>query len=131
VDPQIRAFYDRLLRTIASPVFREGAWALCQCTGWPENASFENAVAWIWTGDEQRYLIVVNLSDRPAQARVHVPWSDIHGKVLNLVDAFSGTAYERGGDEIRGEGLYVELGPWGYHFFRCQHAGQQAVALAA
>jgi hypothetical protein len=130
-DPQILAFYQRLLHTINNPVFREGAWGLCQCTGWPDNASYQNVVAWSWTREEQRYLIVVNLSEHSAQGRVRLPWSDIQGKTLNLIDAFSGAAVERSGDEIRGEGLYVELGPWGYHFFRCHHAGEQAVGLAA
>jgi len=31
----------------------------------------------------------------------------------------SDATYERDGDEMLSPGLYVELGPWNYHFFRC------------
>jgi len=65
-----------------------------------------------------RWLIVVKLSDNPTQARVHVPWDDIAGKTLRLVDALSDTVYERNGDEIRNTGLYVDLGPWMFHLFK-------------
>jgi hypothetical protein len=35
-----------------------------------------------------------------------------------LVDALSGTTYERDGSEMASSGLYVELGPWTYHFLQ-------------
>jgi len=35
-----------------------------------------------------------------------------------LVDAISGATYERDGNEMLSPGLYVELGPWNYHFFQ-------------
>jgi len=131
VDPRIRTFYQKLLPAIDTPVFRDGEWSLCARTGWPDNPSYLNLVAWNWAKAEQRYLIVVNLSDGPVQARVQVPWTDIIGETLSLVDAFSDATYERSGDEIQGEGLYVELGPWAYHFFQCQRKGQRVMSIAA
>ena len=68
-------FYGKLLEAINRPVFREGQWSLCERTGWPDNASFQNLVAWSWVNDDERYLIVVNLSDCPVQAQVQVRWS--------------------------------------------------------
>src|SRR4051812_15058256 len=35
----------------------------------PDDTSFENLVAWTWLKDAERYLIMVNLSDSPAQTR--------------------------------------------------------------
>jgi hypothetical protein len=32
----------------------------------------------------------------------------------------SGERYQREGDELLRSGLYVELGPWGYHFLFCR-----------
>jgi hypothetical protein len=29
-------------------------------------------------------------------------------------------SFERSGTEIGSEGLYVELGPWEWHFFQCR-----------
>ena len=117
-DQELAAFYKRLLKSTGRPLFDKGHWGLCTCSGWPDNRSFENLVAWNWTTSEMHWLIVVNLSDNSTQARVHVPWDDIAGKTLRLVDALSDTVYERNGDEIRNMGLYVDLGPWMFYLFK-------------
>jgi hypothetical protein len=119
VDPDLRDFYTKLLQAINQPVFREGQWSLCDRTGWPDNASFQNLVAWNWRQNDERYLIVVNLSDGAVQARVHIPWPDLTDGSWDLMDMLSGSTYERDGDEMRSSGLYVELGPWHYHLFQC------------
>jgi len=119
VDQDLRSFYEKLLGAINRPVFREGVWSLCERTGWPDNVSFQNLVAWSWTMGEARYLIVVNLSVSLAQARVQVRWVDAGGGKWQLVDVLSGTAYQRDGEEMLSPGLYVELPPWNYHFFQC------------
>ena len=119
VDRDLVGFYAKLLQAVNHSVFRDGQWSLCEQTGWPDNASFQNLVAWSWLKDDERYLIVVNLSDCPSQARVRVPWADTSGSRLNLVDVLSGTIYERDERELVSPGLYVELRPWSYHFFRC------------
>jgi hypothetical protein len=118
-DSTLSKFYEALLGAISRPVFHEGQWSLCERTGWPDNASFQNLVAWNWVKDDQRYLVVVNLSNVPSQARVLVPWTDAGGKTWTLTDALSGATFERDGNEMRSPGLYVDLGPWDYHFFKC------------
>jgi len=122
VDPNLQSFYKKLLGAINRPVFREGEWSLCERTGWPDNTSFQNLVAWNWRKGDERYLIVVNLSDGLVQARVQVRWADVGGGKWQLLDALSGTRYERDGDEMLSPGLYVELRPWNYHFFQCLRA---------
>jgi len=117
VDQELQTFYRKLLEAIDAPAFREGRWSLCERTGWPDNSSYQNLVAWSWTMGGDRYLIVVNLSDGAAQARVRVPWDDIQGRTWRLIDVFSGESYDRSGDEMRDAGLYVDRGPWGCHFF--------------
>jgi Alpha amylase, catalytic domain len=120
VDQALQAFYSKLLEAIDSTVFRHGQWSLCGRTGWPDNPSYQNLVAWSWLGDGDLYLIVVNLNGSAAQANVQVPWGDVGGKTWHLVDALSGAAYDRNGDDMLSPGLYVELGPWKCHFFRCR-----------
>jgi hypothetical protein len=94
---------------------------LCERTGWPDNQSCQNIVAWLWRKDNERYLIVVNLSDAGAQAEVKIGWDDIAGKTWRLADLMSGAEFERSGDEMA-SGLYVDLGPWSYHFLRWARA---------
>ncbi len=119
VSEELHAFYTKLLQAINRPVFRQGHWSLCERTGWPDNASFQNLVAWTWQRDDERYLIIVNLSDCHVQARVQVRWAG--GGAWRLIDLLSDTTYDRIGDEMEAPGLYVELGPWNYYFFQCLH----------
>jgi hypothetical protein len=48
VDQDLRTLYRRLLAAVDKPVFREGQWSLCERSGWPDNGSFQNLVAWSW-----------------------------------------------------------------------------------
>src|SRR5581483_10912164 len=95
VNQELQTFYARLLSAINATAFREGQWQLCERTGWPDNASFMYVVAWAWSHQDDRYLIVVNLSGSSVQARVQVPWPEMEGKILHLVDLISGVSYQR------------------------------------
>jgi hypothetical protein len=118
LDGQLRGFYERLLAVVARDVFRNGAWRLCERSGWPDNQTCRNVLAWCWEGDGERWLVVVNFREEPSQARIQVPWDDLRGKTWRLADALSGETYDRGGDEMREAGLYVELEPWRCHLFQ-------------
>jgi hypothetical protein len=124
VNQDVHDFYKKISGAVNRPVFHEGQWSLCDQTGWPDNTSFRNLVAWSWVKDEERYLIVVNLSDGPVQARVRLPWTDAGTGKWHLIDRLSSATYERDGDEMLSSGLYVELGPWNYHFFRSLHTNE-------
>jgi hypothetical protein len=119
-DRDLQQFYDKLLAAIDRSIFHDGEWRLCERSGWPDNTSFQNLIAWSWMKDGERDLIVINLSDSSAQTRIQIPWNDIGEGTWQLEDPLSGVIYERDGDELRSQGLYVDLGPWNYHFFQCQ-----------
>ncbi len=118
VDTALLEFYRTLLAASNSPVFRDGNWSLCERTGWPDNPSYKNIVAWSWERNGERYLIVVNLSDSRAQAMIHPGWNDVTGRSTVLRDNIADAKYERLGDDIQARGLYVDLAPWGYHFLQ-------------
>ncbi len=124
VNKALQAFYIKLLAAINAPIFRGGKWKLCERNGWPDNQSFQNVVAWSWVKDDDRRLIVVNLSESAVQARVQIPWQEVRGKNWRLVDGFSDASYERDGNEMAASGLYVELQPWSYSFFQYQNTAQ-------
>jgi hypothetical protein len=122
IDEGLDAFYGKLLKAIDHPVFRAGNWQLCERSGWPDNASFLNLVAWSWTDSDDRYLIVVNLSDIKSQGQVKIPWQEGTGKTWRLTDLLSGAVYDRDVSATQSSGLYVELAPWGCNLFQCQLA---------
>jgi Alpha amylase, catalytic domain len=118
VDQGLQTFYEKLLVAIHSPIFHDGAWEFCGCSGWPDNQSCQNLVAWSWVKDNDRRLIVVNFSEGAVQARVHVPWAEVRGATWRLTDVLSGQSYDRGGDEMVAAGLYIELEAWSFYFFQ-------------
>jgi len=118
-NEELAKFYGKLLRAVDDPLFHEGEWSLCSCTGWPDNPSYRNLVSWCWARGEDRTIIVVNLSGVPAQGRVHLPWGDLRGGAWRLHDRLSDTVFIHDGVEMSEQGLYVGLEPWNYHLLRC------------
>ena len=112
-DASLRDFYGRLLAA-AAPV-RDGDWQLLACTGWPDNDTHDNLLAWSWTAGRERHLVVINYSDRPAQGRIPLPWTDLRGRPCELTGLLADSTYEREGDELVDPGLFVALDPWQWH----------------
>jgi len=115
-DPDLLAFYRQFLEGLSRGSFLQGTWRLCERSGWENNTSCRNLVCCCWKNADSRCLVIVNLSEAPAQGRVRVPWDDLKGASCRLKDVFTGGVYERQGDEMCGQGLYVDLPPWGFHF---------------
>jgi hypothetical protein len=124
-DRDLQVFYTKLAEALDRSVFHEGQWTVCERTGWLDNASFQNVLAWSWLKDDERYLIIVNLSDYSVQSKITVPWADAGGETWHLTDILSGATFERDGDQMQSPGVHVELGPWHYHFFRCLRSGKR------
>jgi hypothetical protein len=118
LDPDLQAFYFRVLKEIDKDIFRNGEWQLCERMGWPDNQSCLNILAWCWVRGDERYLVVINFDEGHSQALVPVPWDELKGRSWRLVDVLSDETFDRSGDEMSGPGLYVDLGPWKYHFLR-------------
>lgn len=116
-DETLKEFYLRLLRDVADKEIKKGEWRLCEVTGWPDNDSCRNLAAWSWVNGEARHAVVVNLSDSQSQGRVHLPWDGLAENRWRMEDLFSEAAYRRSGAELANEGLFVNLDPWGFHYF--------------
>jgi hypothetical protein len=115
-DRELADWYRWLLAIIRGGV-RRGTWRRLDVTGWPDNQSCRNLLAWSWDGDGagHRHAVVINFSGQPAQGRVPLPWADLPGRTWHLTDLFAGEVFERGGGELAGSGLFVALGPWQFH----------------
>jgi hypothetical protein len=120
-DEPLGAFYRALLREICAPLFRTGEWALLTCSGWADNDSFRHLVACSWAGGGQRAIVVVNLSDVQAQARVTLPWPDVAAYDWRMADVLTGKIFDREGRDLV-QGLYVDLPRWQVHWLRVTRA---------
>jgi glycosidase len=119
VDTEVRAAVDRLVAAIGGGV-RRGDWQLLTVDGWPDNQSARRLLAWSWVGGARRHVVVVNLSDERADGRVRLDWADLGGRRCVFDDLLAGVSYEREGDAVVGDGLYVALDPDAAHLFRVE-----------
>jgi hypothetical protein len=106
-------WYRRLLATVETEAVRSGEWRLITPTGWPDNQSCRNLLAWSWSGDRgTRHLVVINLSGQPAQGRVPLDWPNLADRSWPFTDLLQGSTFDRDGNELAGLGLFVDLQPW-------------------
>ena len=131
-DLSLAGWYRRLLAVVAGHRVRTGDWQLLEVGGWPDNDSCRNLLAWSWAADVAggaagRHLVVVNFSAEPAEGRVrpgNTPgngpgngqgWTGLRGRAWTLTDLLDDRVFERSGDELADQGLFVALPPWGCH----------------
>jgi hypothetical protein len=119
VDPAIAPFYERLLEVLRAPVLREGTWQLLECAqAWEGNWTHDCFVAFGWElGEPERRVIVVNYSENRSQCRVRLPFTELGGLVYRFRDLLGEGSYDWEVSRLAGEGLFVDLEPWGFHLF--------------
>ncbi len=119
IDTRLQDFYARVLDILSSPAVRDGEWQLLECApAWEDNWTWDCFIAYGWRGhDGQRMLVVVNYAPNQSQCRVQLPFAELGGRQWQLRDRTGSAVYERGGDELLAQGLYVDLPPWGYQVF--------------
>jgi Alpha amylase, catalytic domain len=116
LDLNLAEWYRQLLVTVDGNQVRAGSWQLLEATGWPDNDSCRNLLAWSWTADGgERHLIVINFSGQPAAGRIQLAWPGVAGRDWRLRDLLSNEAFDRAGDEIAATGLFVDLPPWQFY----------------
>jgi glycosidase len=117
-------FYSRLLDETAHPLYHDGTWSLLDVfPAWKANTTHTNLIAYTWTHNNERRLIVVNLMPTQSQGRIHLPWKDMDKNRWRLHDLLDGETYTRSGDNLALHGLYIDLPPHGYHLFRLRAGG--------
>ncbi len=119
VDPDIADFYRKLLRLLKeTPAFRIGDWSLIQPRpAWSGNWTSECFVAYAWAGGDGRYVVVVNNAANQSQCRLPLPFPELRGKRVRLVDLMGSEVYERDGTELVDSGLYIDHAPWHFNVF--------------
>jgi hypothetical protein len=130
LDQDLADWYRRLLTAVDSKRVCAGTWRLLGVTGWPDNDSCRNLLAWSWTGDstadgDGRHLVVINFSAEQAQGRIPLGWPDLPGRDWHLADLLSeGGTFDRAGDELASPGLFVDLPPWQFHLVHLAAIGE-------
>ena len=118
-DKERQKFYSGLLFILKESLFRNGMWHLLDCLpAWEGNGTWDSFLAFAWeneTGDQA--LITVNYAPHDSQCFVHLPFSDLAEKSVRFSDLMHNSLFDRDGNKLLSEGLYIDLPPWGYHIF--------------
>ena len=115
-DARLAAFYDALLGVLRLPVVRNGDWRLLECSAaWDGNPTADGFVAFTWSMGDTRLVVVVNYAATQAQCRVHLAMDEVRGTSVRLHDQIGDQVFDRDGDDLATNGLYVDLPRWGSH----------------
>lgn len=113
LDEDLRAFCDRLLAVLRNPVVRQGQWQLLECVpAWEGNPTHDSFLVFVWQAPQQPARIVaVNYADHQSQCLVHLPLTDLGGRLWRLQDLLSSASYAWNGDDLQ-QSLYLDMAPW-------------------
>ncbi len=119
VEPALHQFYERLLAIVRQPVVRDGQWQLAECVpAWDGNGTNDCFVAFAWQAPAgERLLAAVNYAPNQSQCRVRLPFSGLAGKSWRFEDQLSPASYDRDGNELQSQGLFLDVPGWHTHIF--------------
>ncbi|MEX5214745.1 MAG: alpha-amylase family glycosyl hydrolase [Nitrospiraceae bacterium] len=122
VDRQVKQFYDRLLAVLRREAARSGEWRLLECVpAWEGNWTSDCFLAFVWqVAGEATLLVVVNYSPHQSQCRARLSNLNLADRRWRLQDLLSDAQYDREGNDLQSNGLFLDLAPWRYHVFTLQ-----------
>src|SRR5262249_11131431 len=118
-DARFENFYERLFSCLRDPKTHDGEWQLLECrAAWDGNWTSDCFISFAWRGSNGTSLIVtVNYAENQSQCYVGMPFHEVAGKHIRLLDLMGDALFSECGDELLSRGLYLDLPPWGYHVF--------------
>lgn len=121
-EPSLQAFYQKLLRALASSEVGSGTGTVLQprCA-WPENASAECFIAVQWHSGKPAWdLVVVNLGAHRGQCYVTLTFPGLRNHNWEMVDRLGTENYQRFGEDLETNGLYLDVPAHGAQLFHFQ-----------
>ena len=118
-ENSLRLFYEKLLSILQRQPVRDGQWQLLECgPAWESNWTSDCFLAFAWEGrGRERLLVVVNYATNQSQCHIRLPFTELTGHTARFQDLMSAACYERRGDELQSQGLFLDMPGWGYHVF--------------
>jgi hypothetical protein len=124
VNAEIREFYQRLLCSVHRAETRRGEWRLLESTpAWDGNWTWDGFIGFAWRDQDRTVLVAVNYAPNQGQCYLRIPFDDFRGKAVRLRDLMGPAVYDRGGDDLLAQGLYLDMPGWGYHVFEVTATG--------
>lgn len=122
VDQDLVAFYDLLLHALRATAVGAGRPELLPARpAWPGNPSHQDLVAVQWQAAGEDFdLVVVNLASQRSQAYVAPTVRQLNRRNWSMKDLLGPEEYQRYGDDLQTQGLYLDLPPHAAQLFHFQ-----------
>ncbi len=108
IDQAIKSFYNQLLPAVNSPIFHEGAWRLKEAFQDIDDTAV-NLICYLWKLAERLALVIVNLSDKPAECRICFEDDVEESIIYSLREKFTGEKIVQSGKLMAHPGLRFSL----------------------
>lgn len=115
-DTTSAAFFEKILRITEEHVFHDGSWGLIEVQADGDDSS-GNLVAYEWRLDDTWKLIVINLGAAASEGRIRFGDRPLPAQQYVFHDELDDARYQRSGDELRRQGLFVRREGFQAHLF--------------
>ena len=117
-DQELHGFYRQLLAVLARPETHDGSFRLRACRpAWDANPTWDGFIAISWEAGPRRLLAVVNYGPTRGQCWADCAMLGLAGRRVVLTDLMGQQRYQRDGDELLRQGLFLDMPAWGSHVF--------------
>ena len=119
---EIQALYQQLLGTLPGTAVGRGRAVLCQPrAAWSGNPTAANLIIVQWQQQTPEFdLVVVNLAPHRSQCYVPLSVPQLAARSWVMKDLLGSECYQRAGDDLQTQGLYLDLPPHGAQLFHFQ-----------
>lgn len=120
VQPEIETLYEHLLAALAgSAVGRGEGRVLAPRAAWADNQTWQSFVVIQWAAEPPAFdLVVVNLAPHRGQCYVSLETPDLAQFNWRMEDVLGEERYERYGDDLANQGLYLDVPAHAAQLFR-------------
>src|SRR6185437_15420611 len=118
-QPQVEAFYERLLASLESSAVGRGKFEILRPhLAWPDNPTDRNFLVVQWQSQPGSFdLVVVNLAPHRSQCFVSLTVEGLAQRDWQMKDLLGEEEHQRYGDDLQNQGLYLDLPDHGAQIF--------------
>jgi len=116
---EIEALYERLLGALAGTAVGHGEGSIrTPVPAWADNPTWQDLVAVQWRKEGPEFdLVVVNLAPHSVQCYVPLDVPELESFNWRMEDLLGQEKYERYGDDLRQQGVYLDVPPHAAQLF--------------
>jgi hypothetical protein len=108
IDPEIKAFYDKLLPLANEEIFHTGMFQLKPVLSQSDD-TFRNLIAYTWKSGDSFRLVIVNLSQHPSCGRISLQDDVSESHTYSFIEWSSRQRFVQAGKLIAHPGLSFDL----------------------